>query len=326
MNKWINKLTALSATLYVLCSTAVNAAALFNIVPNSISPITVYPTVDMMIRYSVTNNTRHSINNIKIEPGFGMPSGLLAIGLQQDTCSNKAIVAGGACSFQLVLRGLNQASNMVLMPRICSNGGLLCSVPIESQRIPITLSASQDPLCTMHTNMGDIRVRLFYTQTPNTVTNFLYYVNSGEYINSVIHRSIPNFVIQGGGYQVDFSGAPRDIETIAPIQSEAGIHNTRGTMAMALSTGPDSATSQWYFNLKDNPHLDGPAFGGPFTVFGQVADSASLAVVNSISHLSTYDERAVNLAFSSIPLINYLSGIPQYKNYVLIQSFSFGED
>lgn len=120
------------------------------------------------------------------------------------------------------------------------------------------------------TTQGTIEVNLFDQTTPKTVTNFLNYLNEGYYNNSVFHRVVPNFIIQGGGF--DFSGAlpltrktPNTAVTNEPIYS-----NVKGTIAMAkLSNSPNSATDQWFFNLADNSNnLD--VQNGGFTVFGQV--------------------------------------------------------
>ncbi len=101
------------------------------------------------------------------------------------------------------------------------------------------------------TSEGNIDVELLASVAPASVANFLSYANAGSYNNSFIHRSAPGFVIQGGGYDV----ANDQIYTItenAPVAGEHSVANTRGTLAYALSTGPDSGTDQWFFNLADN--------------------------------------------------------------------------
>jgi cyclophilin family peptidyl-prolyl cis-trans isomerase len=125
---------------------------------------------------------------------------------------------------------------------------------------------------------------------PATVTNFLNYVNDGNYVNSIIHRSVPGFIIQGGGFTVD----DLDIDTVAtdpPVVNEFNTQrsNTRGTIAMAkLGNNPNSATSQWFFNLADNSaNLDSQ--NGGFTVFGEVLSELDLEPLEAIASLPIYN-------------------------------------
>ena len=121
------------------------------------------------------------------------------------------------------------------------------------------------------TSLGQIDVRFYDTATPFSVANFLNYQGEGKYDGSFIHRSVPGFVIQGGGFTYDAStnGAP-PVQTDPPVVNEFGISNLRGTVAYAKSAGSvDSATSQFFFNLADNSqNLDDQ--NGGFTVFGRV--------------------------------------------------------
>lgn len=122
-------------------------------------------------------------------------------------------------------------------------------------------------------SMGQFCIELFETQTPITTANFLKYIDSDAYTNGIFHRSIPGFVIQGGGFKV-VDGASGEsliaVNTFSPITNEFKISNTRGTVAMAkLGGNPNSATSQWFVNLADNSaNLDHQ--NGGFTVFGRV--------------------------------------------------------
>ncbi|MGL5939803.1 MAG: peptidylprolyl isomerase [Waterburya sp.] len=125
---------------------------------------------------------------------------------------------------------------------------------------------------------------------PATVTNFLNYVNDGDYVNSIIHRSVPGFIIQGGGFTIE----DLDIGTVSsdpPVVNEFNSQrsNTRGTIAMAkLGNNPNSATSQWFFNLADNSaNLDNQ--NGGFTVFGEVLSDTDLAPIDAIANLPFYD-------------------------------------
>ncbi len=152
---------------------------------------------------------------------------------------------------------------------------------------------------TMQTPFGPVQIELFDQATPKTVANFLYYVNNGSYENSFIHRSDPDFVVQGGGYYYIPGGADV-IATQDPVENEPGISNTRGTIAMAKQPGdPNSATSQWFFNLEDNSaELD--SSNGGYTVFGRV--TSGMAYIDQIADLPVYNAGA---PFNELPLIDY---------------------
>ena len=156
----------------------------------------------------------------------------------------------------------------------------------------------------IQTNLGNIPLTLFDSQTPKTVANFEQYIDAGEYNGVIIHRSIPGFVIQGGGYTSDGN----HITTFAPVQGEPGISNVAGTIAMALSTGPDSGTSEWFINLADNSSsLDGSSDGGPFTVFGKVIYNG-MSVVNAIAALQTVNDSQTPPGpgvWTDLPVQNY---------------------
>jgi cyclophilin family peptidyl-prolyl cis-trans isomerase len=133
------------------------------------------------------------------------------------------------------------------------------------------------PKVLFKTNMGDITVELEPDRAPNTVANFLAYVKEGHYDGAIFHRVINNFMIQGGGFNRDYSRLP----THAPIQNEAdkGLSNERGTIAMARTSDPHSATDQFYINLKFNGSLDHRTksdSGWGYTAFGRVTDGMNI--------------------------------------------------
>ena len=134
-------------------------------------------------------------------------------------------------------------------------------------------TAQANSVACFTSSMGQFCIELFESQTPITTANFLKYIDSDAYTNGIFHRSIPGFVIQGGGFKV-VNGASGDslvpVNTFSPIVNEFKISNTRGTVAMAKIAGdPNSATSQWFVNLADNSaNLDNQ--NGGFTVFGRV--------------------------------------------------------
>lgn len=133
--------------------------------------------------------------------------------------------------------------------------------------------AQANSVACFSSNMGQFCIELFDTQTPVTTANFLQYIDSGAYTNGIFHRSVPGFVIQGGGFKIVDGTSGKSlaaVNTFSPIVNEFKISNTRGTVAMAkLGSAPNSATSQWFVNLADNSaNLDHQ--NGGFTVFGRV--------------------------------------------------------
>ncbi len=149
----------------------------------------------------------------------------------------------------------------------------------------------------LETNRGTIRIELFEEKAPETVRNFLAYADAGHYEGTIFHRVIDNFMIQGGGYTEDLTQKP----TRAPIRNEAhnGLKNARGAIAMARTNVVDSATSQFFINLKDNSFLDhrgkDPASYG-YAVFGRVV--SGMDVVDLIGRLETSRK---NNIFQNLP-------------------------
>lgn len=138
-------------------------------------------------------------------------------------------------------------------------------------------------MITITTNHGDIQVELFDEKAPITCENFRKYIEDSFYDNTIFHRVIPNFMIQGGGFDGDMSQkATRD-----PIKNEAdnGISNKRGTLAMARTSVVDSATAQFFINLRDNNFLDHGSRDFGYAVFGQVTDG--MDVVDKIAGVAT---------------------------------------
>jgi cyclophilin family peptidyl-prolyl cis-trans isomerase len=159
---------------------------------------------------------------------------------------------------------------------------------------------TSDPIVTIDTNFGNFQLDLFASTAPKTVANFLTYVDSGAYNNSIIQRNVPNFVIQGGGFTTTSSTFTSGSQLTAiashgTVLGEPGTKNTTGTIAMALSSGPNSGTNEWFINMANNPQLDDTSDGGPFTVFGQVVGNGMTSVINPmVAQLS-----ATNLGYPS---------------------------
>lgn len=146
--------------------------------------------------------------------------------------------------------------------------------------------AEPNPQVRIQTNMGDIIVELYPAKAPKSVANFLQYVDDGFYSNTIFHRVIENFMIQGGGFTPDFTHK----ETRAPVLNEAdnGLKNDRGTVAMARTFDPHSATAQFFINVTNNTPLNFTAKtprGWGYCVFGKVIKG--MDVVDTIRKLPT---------------------------------------
>lgn len=140
-----------------------------------------------------------------------------------------------------------------------------------------------NPVVIMSTSKGDIKIELYQDKAPISVENFLGYVNDGFYDDTIFHRVINNFMVQGGGIGSDMKQKP----TKAPIKNEAdnGLKNERGTLAMARTGVVDSATSQFFINQVDNSFLDHGARDFGYAVFGKVIDG--MDVVDEIAAVKT---------------------------------------
>lgn len=146
--------------------------------------------------------------------------------------------------------------------------------------------AAQPTRVELDTNLGAIVVQLDAQRAPRTVANFLQYVNSGFYAGTVFHRVIPGFMIQGGGYTADLQ--QKATRGPIPLESRNGLRNLRGTIAMARTSVPDSATSQFFINLVNNFSLDYPQPDGfGYAVFGRVI--SGMKVVDRIATVTTHD-------------------------------------
>ena len=136
----------------------------------------------------------------------------------------------------------------------------------------------------LHTTYGPITIALDAGKAPKTVANFLDYVKKGHYDGTIFHRVIDGFMIQGGGFTPDMVQKPT--RAPIPLESRNGLKNERGTVAMARTSVPDSATSQFFINVVDNAMLDYPKpDGNGYAVFGKVV--GGMDVVDSIRKVET---------------------------------------
>lgn len=131
-----------------------------------------------------------------------------------------------------------------------------------------SLASAENPIVKLETSEGDITVLLFADRSPKTVENFLSHVDERFYENTVFHRIIEGFMVQGGGFDVDLK--QRKTERSVVNESKNRVHNDRGTLAMARTSDPDSAGSQFFINHRNNPNLDWTPFKVGYTVFGEV--------------------------------------------------------
>ncbi len=161
---------------------------------------------------------------------------------------------------------------------------------------PAARPAPAGPYVVMETSLGRIRIGLYKDKAPVTVDNFVQYVRGGHYDGTIFHRVIPNFMIQGGGFEPSMEERP----TRPPIKNEArnGLRNLRGTLAMARTSEPHSASAQFFVNVKDNAFLDfGVARDGwGYAVFGEVVEG--MDVVDKIAAVQTGNKGQ----FQNVPL------------------------
>jgi len=164
-------------------------------------------------------------------------------------------------------------------------GRLLIAMTMMAMMLMVTISArsedAQNPKVLIQTTDGDITIELFADKSPITVENFLRYVAEGHYDGTVFHRVIPNFMIQGGG----FTAALEEKATHEPIVNESRnkLHNTRGTLAMARTSDPDSATAQFFINQRSNLRLDWSPGNDGYTVFGEVIEGMQVVDIIALS-------------------------------------------
>lgn len=220
-------------------------------------------TTDQLVYRKTTNMT---ITGENLDKGFN---------LSNPACLTISEVAGST------------STKKVLSCKIVGTGTIPVSITAaEGSSLysgSITIPLSAQPQVTMLTSLGTIVLELDPAKAPVTVDNFLNYVESGFYVNKIFHRVISNFVIQGGG----FTSSLQQPATMAPIKLEAGngLSNLRGTIAMARTNAPNSATSQFFINVEPNLSLDKSASTDGYAVFGKVV--TGLDIVDKIKVVPT---------------------------------------
>ena len=160
----------------------------------------------------------------------------------------------------------------------------LASIALTAIISAAPVQAQDAPKVKLSTSMGDIVVQLDAAKAPKTVENFLAYVNDRHYDGTVFHRVMDGFMIQGGGFTADMVQKPTKVPI--PLEANNGLKNDTYTIAMARTSNPNSATSQFFINVKDNAMLNAPQPDGHgYAVFGKVVEGT--AVVDKIKAVAT---------------------------------------
>ena len=171
---------------------------------------------------------------------------------------------------------------------------LLCCLILLAPLTGAGESNLPNPQVIIKTSEGDITLRLFADKSPETVANFLAYVDAGYYNGTIFHRVIPDFMIQGGGFTPDMA----EKATNEPVVNESKnkLHNQRGTIAMARTSDPDSATSQFFINQRNNLQLDWAPGQPGYTVFGEV-----ILGINIVDFIASAPTGKINM-MGDVPL------------------------
>ncbi|AWB68426.1 peptidylprolyl isomerase [Saccharobesus litoralis] len=202
-------------------------------------------------------------------------------------------------------------------PRLTISGWILLGL------WPILCGSAQATVVMFKTNMGDFEVNLYDESVPTTVSNFLSYVQQGQYDNTIIHRAIPNFIIQGGGFYLTSENQLTAVSPHADIVNEPKFSNVRGTIAMAKRADEaNSASHQWFFNIADNSVVLDRQNGG-LSVFGQV-DAQGLAILDKMAQEAIFNLDDKYL--TNTPLRNYSAQDAQdgqtitTTNYIVVEA------
>ena len=171
------------------------------------------------------------------------------------------------------------------MNRFLARGQRVAAMAAASALLLGASVAAQAQKVKLATSAGDIVIELDKAKAPKTVDNFVQYVKDGHYNGTVFHRVIPNFMIQGGGMAADMT--EKKTRAPIPLESKNGLSNVRGSIAMARTGDPNSATSQFFINVQDNPRLDAANArdGNGYAVFGMVV--SGMEVVDKIRVVPT---------------------------------------
>jgi len=179
-----------------------------------------------------------------------------------------------------MIKKINLSLNIIFVRCLALSFLLASSLVTANEEISFSSSLSPDKTYALiNTNLGNIELELYAKRTPKTVKNFIEYAESGYYSDTLFHRVIPNFMVQGGGFDKSFVQKT----TGKPVRNEANafIPNLRGTISMARTNNPDSATSQFFINVVDNASLNKTSSNPGYAVFGKVIKGIEVADVMS---------------------------------------------
>jgi peptidyl-prolyl cis-trans isomerase A (cyclophilin A) len=264
---------------------------------------------------SVSGSGAGTVSNVTVNADAATTENIGSPSLSAQGLSLRMFLASSTAA-QMPIQAINRTPT-VLAPIVVSTDGTN-NVAKSSSPITVDLAANftgsdlGNTIVELDTNSGGMDMQLFDTTTPQTVANFLDYVEGGDYSNDVFHRLTTTAkdglaVLQGGGFTLKTN--PNQIvsvNTLPPVKNEFKLSNTQGTVAMAKTSDPNSATSQFFINLADNSSsLNNTSNSGGFTVFGKLVDSTDQAVANAMSGFTIKDESSSNSALGSIPLNNY---------------------
>jgi cyclophilin family peptidyl-prolyl cis-trans isomerase len=172
---------------------------------------------------------------------------------------------------------------LALLSTLCFHPTLAAEKGADAKAQPKPAATAPSPQVQVVTSMGNFTIELNAERAPLTVANFLAYVDAGHYTNTLIHRAVANFVIQGGGFSVDYSAKPAPNKV--PNESGNGLSNVRSTVGLARTQDPHGGNAQFYVNLNDNAALDPNASRWGYAVFGRV--TAGMDVVDRIGNVAT---------------------------------------
>jgi cyclophilin family peptidyl-prolyl cis-trans isomerase len=172
---------------------------------------------------------------------------------------------------------------LALLGIVCARPSLAIEKAADEKASAKPAAAAYSPQVQVFTSMGNFTIELNPERAPLTVPNFLAYVDSGYYTNTLIHRAVANFVIQGGGFSVDYTPKPAPLKVVN--ESGNGLSNVRGTVGLARTQDPHGGNAQFYVNLNDNAALDPNATRWGYAVFGRVIDG--MEVVERIGNVAT---------------------------------------
>ena len=172
---------------------------------------------------------------------------------------------------------------LAFLGAVCLQPSIAAEKAADPKAQPKPAVAAYAPQVQVFTSMGNFTIELNAERAPLTVANFLAYVDAGHYTNTLIHRAVANFVIQGGGFNTDYTPKPAALKVVN--ESGNGLSNVRGTVGLARTSDPHGGNSQFFVNLNDNAALDPNATRWGYAVFGRVIDG--MDVVDRIGNVAT---------------------------------------